>query len=444
MAAGPDHHEPMARFTFQLLLLLLLAGAVPLAAKPTFADVARRAEQGNAKAQFTLGEMYETGDGVLQDGGAAAKWYRLAAAQGNVRAQTALGYLYSVGLGVPQDSAEAVKWYRLAADRGNATAQYNLGLKYAAGEGVPQDQAEAAKWYRAAADQGQGHAKARYNLGVMYETGTGVPRDPAEAQQWYRKAAELNNAKAESNLGHMYATGAGVRRDPAEAAHWYRRAAEHGDPTAQYNLGVMTAAGDGVTKDLVQAHAWLDIAGSQGSQDVRPKLAAIERDMTVEQKTAAKQLALPAAGAARGRTSGWYAVFQPAKGARFNYDPDHGGFQESEDLAACRYGIWVPLTGPEGEVEIISGGRVPAGANPEAFRATILQRSDDMVVLKLVPKAGQPPDRVQIYTIFPKLGAGFLTTAGGKAPGSADPTDSAVATDGAKAGALVTPLTKVE
>jgi hypothetical protein len=113
-------------------------------------------------------------------------------------------------------------------------------------------------------------------------------------------------------------------------------------------------------------------------------------------------------------------------------------------LAACRYGIWVPLTGQEAEVEIISGAALEAGASPEVFRATVLQRSDDMVVLKLVPKAGQPPDRVQIYTIFSQLGAGFLTTTGVKAPKSADPTDRAVATGGAKAGALVTPLTKVE
>ncbi len=40
------------------------------------------AEQGNAKAQFNLGVMYENGKGVLQDHKAAVKWYRLAAEQG--------------------------------------------------------------------------------------------------------------------------------------------------------------------------------------------------------------------------------------------------------------------------------------------------------------------------------------------------------------------------
>lgn len=42
------------------------------------------AEQGDAIAQFNLGVMYETGQGVPQDYKTAVKWYRLAAKQGNV------------------------------------------------------------------------------------------------------------------------------------------------------------------------------------------------------------------------------------------------------------------------------------------------------------------------------------------------------------------------
>jgi hypothetical protein len=48
------------------------------------------AEQGNAKAQFSLGEMYEGGIGVSQDPKEAAKWYLLAAGQGDAKARAAL------------------------------------------------------------------------------------------------------------------------------------------------------------------------------------------------------------------------------------------------------------------------------------------------------------------------------------------------------------------
>jgi len=48
----------------------------------------------------------------------AMKLFRLAADQGDAKAQYSLGVMYDQGEGVPQDYAEAVKWYRLAANRG--------------------------------------------------------------------------------------------------------------------------------------------------------------------------------------------------------------------------------------------------------------------------------------------------------------------------------------
>ena len=47
------------------------------------------AEQGLASAQFRLGNMYRTGEGVPQDDGEAVKWYRLATEQGNASASAA-------------------------------------------------------------------------------------------------------------------------------------------------------------------------------------------------------------------------------------------------------------------------------------------------------------------------------------------------------------------
>ena len=45
------------------------------------------AEQGDADAQYTLGVMYDNGDGVPQNYKTALKWYTLAAEQGYARAQ---------------------------------------------------------------------------------------------------------------------------------------------------------------------------------------------------------------------------------------------------------------------------------------------------------------------------------------------------------------------
>jgi len=150
-------------------------------------DLKKRAENGDASAQFALGVRHESGDGVPKDAVEAVKWYRLAAEQGDAKAQAALGALYFVGEGVPKDAAEAVRWFRLAAEQGDAMAHYNLGVMYANGEGVPKDAAEAVKWYRLAAEQGD--ASAQYNLSGMYWRGQGVPQNYILAYHWANLAA---------------------------------------------------------------------------------------------------------------------------------------------------------------------------------------------------------------------------------------------------------------
>ena len=56
------------------------------------------AEEGDVKAQFNLGLMYEKGE--AQDYAEAARWYRLAARQGYADAQNQLGLIYGDGRGV--------------------------------------------------------------------------------------------------------------------------------------------------------------------------------------------------------------------------------------------------------------------------------------------------------------------------------------------------------
>ena len=66
----------------------------------------------------------------------ALREFRPLAEQGDARAQFALGYMYDEGNGVPQAFPEAATWFRKAAEQGNASAQYNLGLMYDEGEGT--------------------------------------------------------------------------------------------------------------------------------------------------------------------------------------------------------------------------------------------------------------------------------------------------------------------
>jgi len=83
----------------------------------------------------------------------ALRLLRPLADQGDPRAETTLGVMYDEGHGVPQDDAEALKWYRRAAERGYAQAQFNLGVMYARGEADDghEDNVSAHMWFNLAA-----------------------------------------------------------------------------------------------------------------------------------------------------------------------------------------------------------------------------------------------------------------------------------------------------
>jgi hypothetical protein len=143
----------------------------------------KKAKQGDAEAQYSLGVMHKIGWGVQRDEAESAKWYRKAAKQGHAGA-----LLYA-----PSDD-DGADWERKAAEQGHADAQYFLGGRYENGRVVTQNYAEAAKWYRKAAELGR--ADAQYRLGMMYDAGRGVKQDHAEAEKWLREAAAREHAEA--------------------------------------------------------------------------------------------------------------------------------------------------------------------------------------------------------------------------------------------------------
>lgn len=81
------------------------------------------AEGGDAKAQFNLGLLHESGRGVAEDLAAAAAWYERAALQGLTQAQFNLALLHQTGRGVEKDGAEALYWLEVAARHGEGAEQ---------------------------------------------------------------------------------------------------------------------------------------------------------------------------------------------------------------------------------------------------------------------------------------------------------------------------------
>ena len=94
--------------------------------EPYSAELVKKAEAGDAKAQFRLAECYEDGNGVTQDYKEAVKWYAKSAEQGDAMAQCQLGGCYYNGIGVDKDEKEAVKWYTKSAEQGDEISKEML------------------------------------------------------------------------------------------------------------------------------------------------------------------------------------------------------------------------------------------------------------------------------------------------------------------------------
>ena len=104
------------------------------------------AEQGDAIAQYNLGNMYSNGWGVPQNRKTAVRWFRLAAEQGNANAQSDLGTMYGLGTGVIQDNVYAHMWLNIAASSGIKDAVKNRDI--VAKEMTPADISTAQKLAR--------------------------------------------------------------------------------------------------------------------------------------------------------------------------------------------------------------------------------------------------------------------------------------------------------
>lgn len=105
------------------------------------------AEQGDARAQKKLGDMYAGAEGVGENDGIAIQWYRKAAEQGVVEAQTSLGLMYESGQGVHQNHALAMDWYRRAAALKDPVGQSSLAAMYDYGLSVPRNRVVAYALY---------------------------------------------------------------------------------------------------------------------------------------------------------------------------------------------------------------------------------------------------------------------------------------------------------
>lgn len=198
---------------------------------------------------------------------------------GDARAEYLLGEMSDNGLGPVQlDVQEAARWYQRAADKNNADAQFALANAYSIGRGVPVNPQDAMKWLTRAGNNG--HVTAMMSLAGLYETGVAEVRDPAKAADWTLRAARAGSVNALYLYGVRMMLGDGVQKDPKTAAVWFVRAAQRGHPAAALMLGKLV--GDGLKaspEQDIEAYMWLTLAARRGQGQVQTEAAQALRTL---------------------------------------------------------------------------------------------------------------------------------------------------------------------
>jgi hypothetical protein len=128
------------------------------------------------------------------------RWYRKAGDQGNAAAQYNLGQAYNLGNDVEKDTGEADRWWQKAAGQGLAKAQYNLGLAYHDGTGVQKDNVQAYFWIALAATSlEQGFVKDHRDKAEALLTAAQL----ADVQERIRKWEEAHPATQTASLNSL-------------------------------------------------------------------------------------------------------------------------------------------------------------------------------------------------------------------------------------------------
>ncbi|HKM09073.1 MAG TPA: tetratricopeptide repeat protein [Candidatus Methanomethylophilaceae archaeon] len=159
----------------------------------------RLAKSGDGEASFEVGACYLNGISTEIDIDKAVEFFKMGAEQGNAGAAMTLGdmlecgYINGKGYRIADHDAAFVL-FNIASDGGLAAGMHRMGCMYKDGRGAPQNSEKALALMIDAAERGWNPAQ--MDLYYMYRDGRGTEVDMDKAMEYLRMAAENNNEEA--------------------------------------------------------------------------------------------------------------------------------------------------------------------------------------------------------------------------------------------------------
>ena len=268
-----------------------------------------RAKADDATAQYQLGTMYSSGDGVERSPDQAFAWFQKAARQGHAGAMYNLGVACyngdTLGGTVPTDVQQAWIWFSLSAEKGDPAAKQeaqrvwgelspfarnNAQLEMAnmllTGERVPPNSTQAVQLLRTLAHAN--FAAANLALAQVYLDGKFVQRDLAQARAFCESVAE-NDFHRFTCLESVF------KADPpnyAELEKLYEREASDGYSPAMYNIAVMYSDSKTLPRDPAKAYMWAYIAQQWNVGPAKTLAATLKSELSKKEIAKAEKDAM--------------------------------------------------------------------------------------------------------------------------------------------------------
>lgn len=176
------------------------------------------AAQETVNPNLSEAEQFKQATALVQKGNkSGAKAMQSLADGGYAPAQYNMGVMYLTGNGVGKNQSQGVKYLRKAADRGHTKAASTIGAMYLQGQGVTRNAGQARRYLTKAAQKGD--AQSMLYLSLMYNRGDGVKQDKAQAYQWLLSLPSAqNSAQLKANQENLAKSLSAAQKSKAEQA----------------------------------------------------------------------------------------------------------------------------------------------------------------------------------------------------------------------------------
>lgn len=207
-----------------ILCFFFFASIVSYAQDTQNTHLLTAAERGDIKAQKHVSKGYREGNyGFSRNPSQAFRWMKEAAIQGDAEAEFQVGQDLIEGFGTPENSEEGLQWIRKSADHGYLEAQYYFGMVLF---DIYHDYDTAFPYIKKAALRD--HLISYFYYAKSLIVGLGTQKNVQEGLRFLKKMLDQSDyPPAYDLLGILYATGDGVGKDQKKAIELFDKALAH-------------------------------------------------------------------------------------------------------------------------------------------------------------------------------------------------------------------------